>query len=297
MTRKFLFISLAGIIASLILFPAFSTVSQPPVIPVVDPNQYNTNSLEKHSILNATIHIILYPKRNHETGEDSIQFQQNDSTGGYLIERARGIGTVVTREEHVLIITHDHWEWMSDDLDRVELRDANNELLLEMSGEAFRNIIRYRDGGTMILEAPGLLLSAGIVPASLSTGEAIVPGSIVQLAYRPVEDRQHMDVLVALVESINDREGRPILNLRSLDGQSVIKGDSGGGVWFNGQLAGNLWRAVTVETTLQETRIWGSREITVTTADSFIAARFPLDAQALENMIGTSVASEIAAEY
>jgi len=284
MTRKILFISLVVIIvAKAVLLAGSVTAASTPAISATNPNRASADSLDAQPMLKATIHIIVYPKLLLETSEDSQQVQQNDSEAGRLVRRARGIGTVVSYGSHILIITHDHWEWMGDQLARVELRDADNDLLLEMSGEAFENIVRYRDGGTMILETPGMVLSAGIVPARLGTEEAVAAGSIVQLAYRLGEDRQYIDVQEAVVEIVSDRDGRPILNLRSLDGEPVIQGDSGGGVWYGGKLVGNLWKMVRVETVSRETRFWGTREVVETTADRSIAALFPLDDLGLES--------------
>lgn len=280
------------LILSVTFFPTLSRSEE-----VAAVGQISVTPATRTQILEATIHIILYPNQNPEPAGAARESQQDGATHEIVVERARGIGTVVTTMGQILIVTHDHWEWEPEELDRVELRDARNNLLLELDGHAFGSIIRYRDGGTTILQAPGILISAGIVPASLSAAKSITPGSIVQVAYRSAEDRGQMAVQSALVESTSDREGRPILNLRSLDGQSPIRGDSGGGVWFQGQLVGNLWKAVTVESTVQETRIWGSKEVVVTTADISIAARFPLDAQTLETVLVDSAPSESGSEY
>jgi hypothetical protein len=263
-----------------------ATVGQSPIDPTT-----------RRKIIEATIHIILYPKAKHEPVGAFTDRQQNGAVHEIIIQRARGIGSVVTYMGRVLIVTHDHWDWLSNELDRVELRDAQNELLLEMSGDAFRNIIRFRDGGTMILEAPGILLSAGVVPANISNREVVAPGSVVHLARRPEENRDQVDLLAAVVESTDTKAGRPILTLRSLEGESVIRGDSGGGVWLNGKLTGNLWTAITVETTVRQSSFWGSGEITEITADTSIAARFPLDDHTLETILATNMPSESVSEY
>ena len=294
MSRKILFSSLAVIIVSSILVPSLFSSATPTAIPASISDQVGISRSEKQSVLDATIHITFYPKRVYESSDDSFGGQQNDSEAGYLVERARGIGTVVSYGSHLLIITHDHWEWMGEALDRVEFRDANNGLLLEISGEAFNNIVRYRDGGTLIIDAPGILLSSGIVPASLNQEKKIAAGSTIYMAYRPLEDRDQVDLRPVMVESIEEDAGRPVLRLRSLDGEAFIVGDSGGGAWFGGQLVGNLWMSLTVEIVVQETRIWGTREIVETTADTSIAAQFPLDEQALASTLVISSPSESA---
>jgi hypothetical protein len=35
--------------------------------------------------------------------------------------------------------------------------------------------------------------------------------------------------------------GIPVIWLVTLDGLPIVKGDSGGGVWFDGRLVANLW--------------------------------------------------------
>jgi hypothetical protein len=294
MARKILFISLAGLISSIVMLPALIAGTAPSVVQADTLNHNEMDALEKASILNASIHIIFYPKRIDESDGHSAQGEQDRSEAGVLVQRARGVGTVVSYGPRVLIITHDHWEWMNDALGRVEFRNANNVLLLEMSGEAFANIVRYRDGGTLVLDAPGILLSSGIVPASLNQESRIMAGSTVYVAYRPLENRDLLDLRAAVVESIGDDAGRSILNLRSLDGESFVVGDSGGGVWFDGQLMGNLWMSLVVETVVQETRIWGTREIIETRDDASIAARFPLDAQDLDISLSVGAPSETA---
>ncbi len=292
MTRKFLFISLAGLIVSFFLFSGILTAATSAAIPTQNANQDELGSLEKQSIVSATIHIILHRERIYESSEDSDSSQQDESGRAYLAATTRGIGTVVNYGSHILIVTHDHWEWMDEELDRVELRNADNELLMDMSGGAFRNIIRYRDGGTLILEAPGILQSAGIVPANLAPENKVVAGSRVYVAYRPLANRNQLDLRPVVVESIENNAGRSILNLRSLDGEGFVVGDSGGGAWFEGQLVGNLWMSVTVASVVQEKWFWGTRERTETTADTSIAARFPLGNQELASTLVIDTASE-----
>jgi len=52
-------------------------------------------------------------------------------------------------------------------------------------------------------------------------------------------------MLEAEVESIGEYKGLPIFVLRSLDGLPIVSGDSGGGIWQDGRLVGNMWATVT----------------------------------------------------
>jgi len=82
--------------------------------------------------------------------------------------------------------------------------------------------------------------------------------------------------------SLNQYKGQilynslPAYRLRSLDGQPVIPGDSGGGIWYKGTLIGNNW------VTLMETSGSGvetsgnSGEENINYTDLSYAAIFPL---------------------
>jgi hypothetical protein len=87
-----------------------------------------------------------------------------------------------------------------------------------------------------------------------------------------------------MVESVGEDAGKPILILSSSNGQQIIKGDSGGGVWVNGRLVGNLWKVVKVETTVQERYFWGTKE-RVRVTDTAVVAQFPLSHQELEQVL------------
>jgi len=65
--------------------------------------------------------------------------------------------------------------------------------------------------------------------------------------------------------------GVKMLSLRSLNGQSIEPGDSGGGIWINGHLAGNMWM------TVRETRqyLWQSQPSDDNKTDLSLAAGLP----------------------
>ena len=44
-----------------------------------------------------------------------------------------------------------------------------------------------------------------------------------------------------------EKQGRPVVHLRSVDGQAVVGGDSGGGVWVNGRFTAAMWTTVMME--------------------------------------------------
>jgi hypothetical protein len=61
------------------------------------------------------------------------------------------------------------------------------------------------------------------------------------VAFRQSGDRRRVDILDAEVVSLGSFQGLPTVNLRSLSGQPITPGDSGGGVWHEGKLVGNSW--------------------------------------------------------
>ena len=61
------------------------------------------------------------------------------------------------------------------------------------------------------------------------------------VVYRENPAREMATILQAVIEEIITYKGLPAYRLRSLDGQPIQPGDSGGGIWFNGVLVGNNW--------------------------------------------------------
>jgi hypothetical protein len=78
-------------------------------------------------------------------------------------------------------------------------------------------------------------------PAQVEPATALEPGTVVQVAYRQLPERESVAVLEAVVVRIGEFEGEPVYEIRCLDGQGLQKGDSGGGVWRDGRLVGNNW--------------------------------------------------------
>ena len=167
-------------------------------------------------ILQATIQIALY------------EFDE----GAGVEKGGRGLGTLVRQHNQTLIVTHDHWTHLNANLREAEFRNARGDLLLAVSGSAFLGMIRYRDGGTMVLAAPAELAAlapVAVAPAGTRNGD------------------------IAWVTRRN--------RLRGADGAVVIPGDSGGGIWFNGQLQGNLWSGgVEIRTTWIDRLLGTSRQ-------------------------------------
>ncbi|MEM7801901.1 MAG: hypothetical protein AAF633_22090 [Chloroflexota bacterium] len=54
-------------------------------------------------------------------------------------------------------------------------------------------------------------------------------------------------VVPAVIAEIKIENQMPVYQFETLDGHAIFPGDSGGGVWFEGQLVGNMWRTVQVQ--------------------------------------------------
>lgn len=161
---------------------------------------------------------------------------------------SRGFGTVVQHQGRRFILTHNHWSIPAADLNRVEIRNGTGQTLLILDGGAFYNLIRYQDGGTLLLDAPPEL--AGLNAAELGSGADVQVGSTVWLATYDIAAGQGLKIETAWVREV---DGTAIPGRLTLQGQetAVISGDSGGGVWANGKLVANLWTIQVAE------RTWG----------------------------------------
>ncbi|KAA3657767.1 MAG: hypothetical protein DWQ04_27105 [Chloroflexi bacterium] len=159
---------------------------------------------------------------------------------------AYGIGTLVSFNEEVLLLTHDHWPYDNgiEMPDWVLIQDANGLLLTEISGDAFYQNILFRDSGTLVMQAPEELLSFGIVPAEMRYLNNQAVGDTVTIVRHQPGTSEKLDLLDARIQSISLFSGVPQVELQSLNSESLERGDSGGGIWADGQLVGNTWMRI-----------------------------------------------------
>jgi hypothetical protein len=190
------------------------------------------------ALMDATVQISLYAPLGENSREKLYAF---------------GLGTLVRAGGENRIITHDHWGAVLDGVSKAQFASADGRPLLELDGAAFRALIRHRDGGTMVLEAPDMLVmtrpwAPRLKPVAVGDGAGVQAGDTVTVAYRlPAAGRESVSTFEALVQSMEIKDGRPAWRLQSAEGERVIPGDSGGGIWKDGELVGNLWACV-VET-------------------------------------------------
>jgi hypothetical protein len=187
-------------------------------------------------ILNATVQIRLFAP------DASAQLVGNV----YPYIMSQGLGTLVRSGDKHYIITHNHWSTLAK-LDFVKFYDSNFELLLEMSGAAFKNLILRQDAGALVLQAPPelvgkMIASAGDFPeASPMGGLKLGAGDQVLVAHQKPGQEDEVAVEPAVIEQRLTFQGLPAFQLRTADGSALIPGDSGGGLWSNGYLVGDLW--------------------------------------------------------
>ena len=206
-------------------------------------NYPEINFPTKKNILNATVHItMIYTELNQKPLENGhLQESQTDSAF-----QSEGLGTVVGQGSDQVIVTHNHWEALDGKfLEKVTIRSANNSYLIELTGIAFFQLLVYRDSGTMILNVPKAMTVDSI---PLKYNNPIVKiNDVVFLMHNDVDTNGEIVFIPAKISTIENNNNVPTLSFESLGGESIDLGDSGGGIWANGQLIGNMWRTTQSE--------------------------------------------------
>lgn len=149
-----------------------------------------------------------------------------------------GLGTVVQYGGRRYILTHNHWSISAAHLNRVEIRNGVGELLLVLPEATFYTLVRYQDGGTMVLDAPEGL--GAVPPAGLGDSTDVQAGNTVWMATYANDERNRIKIETAGVEEVEAAAVPGRFWLQG-DKEAVVVGDSGGGVWVDGKLVGNLW--------------------------------------------------------
>ncbi len=199
---------------------------------------------------------------------------------------ARGLSTVVYCAGENVLVTHDHWGDVLDNLVYARFWSRDNELLLELDGAEYKELIRHRDGGTTVLSVPEGLIDGdlptlnnpaalpAIVPAALADQADLQVGDKVLAVVRHPEAPHRVEILEAVVESLEDQQGLPSLMLRRENGKPIEPGDSGGGVWYDGRLVGNMWYRVKHRVVSADEDGTASESLRLT--DLAVAASYPL---------------------
>lgn len=214
-------------------------------------------AFRRHRILEATVMItIIVPELQEAPVVDEAlpippdEYRPIVKPDSYVV--AEGLGTLVNSGDETWLVTHDHWSLLDNTLGVVQISDAEGERIVEIQLMNFKNLVRYRDGGTMILKAPKEIKTKGqfkppLLPGYWPGNQKSSPGDVVLLAYRQRDGERGISIMEAMVEETGARQGKPIIRLHSLNGESIVGGDSGAGVWLQGKLVGNIWSTVMKE--------------------------------------------------
>lgn len=263
MLRKFLFISLAILLSSSVA--KFMLFGEPVM---AAPIAIDRSTREQ--ILESTVCISLFAPLTDEQGNP--QYVRVDGQKAIQLTVGEGLGTMARQGDELLIVTHDHWPLLTPDLRRVEFHNVDHELLLEMSGEQFLQLIRYRDGGTLIISAPEVL-ARRLTAVPLGSSGSARKSALVTIAHRRPDDGR-IGVAAMQVQKELNYKGQPVYRLTSLNGEVVIEGNSGGGVLLHGQLIGNMWGTILVE---EVSWIPGGDAGSPSRTSFSLAAQLPLD--------------------
>jgi hypothetical protein len=173
------------------------------------------------------------------------------------------LGALVYQNGWPKLYTHNHYDANPElplaDVVRVLFLNSAGEYLAQISGREFRLLLTgAQDPGTALVDAPfglrpaalGQLQGVGLVPSYAQLGDphGLARGSAVSVPLRgaPGAALRHeaLPVLTAVVES-TDQLGIgavPMFRLRLTQlGVALVGGDSGGPIWFRGQVVGNTW--------------------------------------------------------
>ncbi len=241
-------------------------------------SSYAVDANMERQILNATVRITLYAAITDDQGNPQYVTVNGQKSVQYTV--GEGLGTLVRSGQDLFIVTHDHWTLLTPNLHKALFHNAAGDLLLEMSGADFQQRIGYRDGGTMVLTGVEEL-AAGLTAVSLGDGRAPQQNDVVLLAYRhPQTDA--ISVSPMLIKEFTAHLDRPAYKLLSLNGDQVVHGNSGGGLFVNGQLIANMWEIVFER---QVSRTTGEVVNAKTQTDFSLAAQLPA-------VIGTGIAAQ-----
>jgi hypothetical protein len=173
-----------------------------------------------------------------------IVVEEIESTGVTL---SLSMASLVKYQGQVFLVTHNHFGDALQDMNIFQLRDAENHLIHTIYGSEFKSLVVYQDAGTTILHAPEGFEN-DLVPGSLNLSLMPKQGDTVQVAYRRKPGCTGVTVADAVIAEIDHSHPSPAYKLHRLNGEPLLPGDSGGGVWYNGNLVGNTWSIITEQT-------------------------------------------------
>ena len=167
-----------------------------------------------------------------------------------------GLGSIVRIGGDLVIVTHNHWGPLLDPAATVKIQTSDQRELDVMAGWQVWAAVRNQDEGSLIFSAPAgvgtYLQGAQLdIPEALQPALPLAPGTVAGVVHHPVRGEMTVGVQAQIVIEQTGSMSAPVYVLRSLNGQAILPGDSGGGVWVDGSLVGNLWATVMVPVNAQ----------------------------------------------
>ncbi len=198
---------------------------------------------QSEGILNSTVQINMwiFPDGNGGSRNNlTVEQAQVYLTSSASLTLMQGLGTVVQVQGSNYILTHGHWGQLTD-VGLVQILDAGGNVLCSMTRSEFKQLMLFQDVGTTVLRAPENL---GIAPAAMGSFAQVKAGQIVRIARRQPGEMNKVEVVEARVEAATDFKSQEAWELKALNGDFIARGDSGGGIWLDGQWIGNTWAIV-----------------------------------------------------
>ena len=179
--------------------------------------------------------------------EKMIQDPDNPAQQIMTVEQKTSLGTVFAFEGQMVVLTHGHWTLNHPDWQRIDIFSGAGSYLTTISMAELHSLIQFQDGGSMIMRLPGQL-QGKVAAAPILTDTNLSAGTTVMVA-RHVPGQNRIVFMQANLNQLVTYGGLPTLAYTNEAGGYIIPGDSGGGVFLNGQLVGNNWLAMFKEVT------------------------------------------------
>lgn len=190
------------------------------------------NSQVEDELLERTVQIKMYSPL---PAEEPMSKPESDPQQ-YLV--THGLGSLVVWQGKYVVVTHNHWGDGLNQAEYVQIYDWQDKLLRTMGKDKFMSLILYSDPGTLVIYDPtATWVSAG----HLGDEQSVVAGDIVTIAHQDLVNPGKVDLMQAEVVGLQNSDGLTVLGVVVMDNGKIIGGDSGGGVWMDGELIGNTW--------------------------------------------------------
>jgi len=151
------------------------------------------------------------------------------------LKMEQSVGTIISGDR---VLTHNHFDKEKWEIAEYLLFTSHTGVETEV--EKSKDLDQPKDAGTMILQLPSGT-SLGAISAPLGNSGTLSVNDAVQVVYYD-DEMSRMDVLSTRIECLYMGD---IPEARIADPSMILSpGDSGGGMFKNGQLVGNTWSII-----------------------------------------------------